>query len=519
MTCIYTRNKKNIKFELNEKALKRDCLGLKYPRLTIHTNLIHIKNIHELREMNRRNISIIAILLTLTGCSNNDKSAEWIESTPVSQWQTHHLIVKNRSGISDSAIMVFPDRQQQEIDGFGGCFNELGWEALGLPDAAAKEEILKSLFDTITGCRFNICRMPIGANDYAVDWYSYDETPDDFGMKNFSIERDRQRLIPYIKSAMKYNPELKMWASPWCPPSWMKTNNNYACRPDTVNDLDAKGAGEEMHTEFRMEDRYLAAYALYFSKFITAYFKEGIKIYAVHVQNEPNSCQNFPSCIWEPLALAGFIGKYLGPELQKDGIASEIWLGTIERPQIERVDAILMDPNAKKYIRGVGFQWAGKDAIPLVHKKYPEYRLMQTETECGDGSNDWNAAEHTFGLMKHYFNNGANAYMYWNMVLNESGKSQWGWKQNSMISINSNTGSVTYNPEYFLMKHFSHFIWPGSHKIESSDENCLAFRNHNSVVIEYFNSGKATRKKFVVGNLTLEAELAERSFNTFKINI
>ncbi len=435
------------------------------------------------------NASAIIITLALLSCSNN-KYAEWVRSTPESQWQADRIIIRPVHGRTGSAIEVFPDRQQQAIDGFGGCFNELGWEAMKQTDSISAEEIFKSLFDTISGCGFNICRMPIGANDYAVDWYSYDETPGDFDMKNFSLERDRMRLIPYIRHAQAYCPKLMIWASPWCPPSWMKTNNNYACRPDVVNDLDEKGAGEEMHTQFRMEEKYLSAYALYFSKFISAYHSEGIDIYAVHVQNEPNSCQNFPSCIWEPSALADFIGKYLGPELEKEGIRSQIWLGTIERPQIERVDEVFTDPLARKYIRGVGFQWAGKDAIPLVHAKYPGYKLMQTETECGDGSNDWKAAEHTFSLMKHYFNNGANAYMYWNMVLNESGKSQWGWKQNSMITVNSETGKVTMNPEYFLMKHFSRFIPAGSHKVESSDTDCLAFRDHDFVIIEYYNEGR-----------------------------
>lgn len=469
--------------------------------------------------MKRINAVVIAILLILLSCNSNKKYAEWVRSSPESQWQTGRISISHVTGRAGSAIRVFPNRQQQVIDGFGGCFNELGWEALNLTDPASRAEIFKSLFDTIAGCRFNICRMPVGANDYAVDWYSYDETPGDFDMKNFSIERDRKRLIPYIRCAQAYYPNLRIWASPWCPPSWMKTNNNYACRPDTVNDLDEKGAGEEMHTQFRMEEKYLAAYALYFSKFITGYHKEGIDIYAVHVQNEPNSCQNFPSCIWEPAALADFIGKYLGPELEKNMLQTEIWLGTIERPQIGRIDAVLTDTLAKKYIRGVGFQWAGKDAIPLVHTKYPGYKLMQTETECGDGSNDWKAAEHTFSLMKHYFNNGANAYMYWNMVLNESGKSQWGWKQNSMISVNSNTGKVTLNPEYFLMKHFSHFIIPGSYKIESPDTGCLAFRDHDSVIIEYYNPGGPARKTFIVGNLMFKAGLEGRSFNTFKIRI
>jgi glucosylceramidase len=464
------------------------------------------------------NSGIIAIGLTLLSCNSN-KSVEWVESSPISTWQTRELTAKNISGIPESGVIIFPDKKQQSIEGFGGCFNELGWEALSLLNRDAKEEIFKSLFDTTAGCRFNICRLPVGANDYAVDWYSCDESPGDFEMSHFSIERDRPRLIPYIKSAQNYNPDLKVWASPWCPPSWMKTNNHYACKPDTVNDLTEEGKGEEMHTQFRMEEKYLTAYALYFSKFINAYRREGIDIYALHVQNEPNSCQNFPSCIWEPKALGEFIGKYLGPEFEKDGIGTEVWLGTIERPQIERIDAILNDPEAKKYIMGVGFQWAGKDAIPLVSKKYPNLKLMQTETECGDGSNDWKAAEHTFGLIKHYFNNGANAYMYWNMVLNESGKSQWGWKQNSMISINSITREVTYNPEYYLMQHFSHFIHPGAYKIESSDENCLAFRNHDSIIIEYYNASETTMKKFRIGKLTFEAELPGKSFNTFNIKM
>jgi glucosylceramidase len=222
--------------------------------------------------------------------------------------------------------------------------------------------------------------------------------------------------------------------------------------------------------------------------------------------------------VWNPSGLATFIGGYLGPQFKKDNLETEIWLGTIERPQIERIDTILNDPEAKKYIKGVGFQWAGKDAIPLVHKKYPEYRLMQTETECGNGSNDWKAAEHTFDLMKHYFSNGANAYMYWNMVLNETGNSQWGWKQNSMITINSKTREVTYNPEFYLMKHFSYFIQPGAVKIETSDANCIAFENADSYIIVYYNSSAETTKEFVIGEVQFSAVLAEKSFNTFKID-
>jgi glucosylceramidase len=463
-----------------------------------------------------------------TACNKIGKSGEgaqnyqaihWISSSPDSLWQIKTVTMTGSDGYQASSIRVFPDSTLQKIDGFGGCFNELGWEALNGLSSAEREKIISSLFDTVSGCKFNLCRMPIGANDYAIDWYSHSSVKDDFSMKNFSIERDKKRLIPYINTAKSYNPDLKIWASPWCPPEWMKTNMHYACRPDKVNDLKESGKGEEMKNQFRMEEKYLSAYALYFSKFIQSYKNEGIDIYAVHVQNEPNSCQNFPSCVWKPSGLATFIGGYLGPQFAKDTLNTEIWLGTIERPQIERVDTILTDQEAKKYIKGIGFQWAGKDAIPLVHAKYPDYKLMQTETECGDGSNDWKAAEHTFELMKHYFKNGANAYMYWNMVLNETGKSQWGWKQNSMITIDSKTSEVNYNPEFYLMKHLSSFVKPGALVIKTSDENCIAFKNEDSIIMLYFNSGEKSEKEFVILDIKFKAALSGKSFNTFKIKI
>jgi len=276
-----------------------------------------------------------------------------------------------------------------------------------------------------------------------------------------------------------------------------------------------------MKTQFRMEPKVLAAYALYFEKFIQEYQKEGIEISAVHVQNELNSCQNFPSCIWRPEDMATFIGDYLGPKFQEDGIQAKIWLGTIERPQIERVDSIVQDPEAGKYIEGIGFQWAGKGAIPEIHRKYPEMKLMQTETECGNGSNDWAAAEHTFELMKHYFKNGANAYMYWNMILDETGKSQWGWKQNSMISIDKASGKVAYNPEFYLMKHLSYFVEPGSKYIPvNSDENCLAFMKGNQLVIFYYNATDAAKQTaFNVGETSISVNLKPKSFNTIMMKI
>ncbi len=457
-------------------------------------------------------------MVFVSGCTLH--KASWIESTDGTYWKKKCISLSHDTSIVADAV-IDANNRQQVIDGFGACFNELGWDALNTLDNKAREEVLKSLFDTVSGLNLRICRMPIGANDYARSWYSLDDSVGDFSMKHFSIARDQQTLIPYIKAAMKYNPGLKIWGSPWCPPAWMKTNGHYACRPDKVNDLRPEGEGMENKTQFRMEDPYLKAYALYFTKYVEAYRNEGIHVFAVNIQNEPNSCQNFPSCVWTAKDLNTFTGKYLGPAMKEKFPDMQIWYGTIERPSVEKIDTVLQDPESSKYVAGVAFQWAGKDAIAGVHSKYPSMKLMQSETECGDGSNDWKAAAYTYSLMQHYFDNGASIYSFWNPVLDKTGKSQWGWKQNSMITINSATKKVVYNPEFYLLKHFSSFIQPGARKLAVSGawKSLLAFGNpdHSIILVVYNSSANKQTPRFRIGNTTFSPSLAPESFNTFVI--
>lgn len=457
--------------------------------------------------------------LLLSACQQKMPEIGVTATTRDAAWETLPAISPNDATYDSPGVQIDPDRTLQEIDGFGASFNELGWEALQLVTPGERETIMVNLFDQDTGCAFNLCRVPIGANDYAVSWYSHNETPGDFEMDNFSIERDRKRLLPYIHKAMEHRPDLKVWGSPWSPPVWMKTNKHYACASlPEVNDLPANRQGEEMKNQFIMEEPFLSAYALYISKFVKVYRDEGINMYAVHVQNEPNSCQNFPSCIWRPEALATFIGDYLGPKFEEDQLDAEIWLGTIERAHPERVDTVLQDEKARSYITGVGFQWAGKGVIPHVNENYPDLELMQTETECGDGSNDWDAMEYTLNLMKHYFTNGANSYLYWNMILDHTGSSQWGWKQNSMITV-TEEHEVVYNPEFYLMKHFSHFIEPGARFLDQDNPNCLAFLNPDkSIIIVYYNNESNTiNQTFQAGDTSFEAELSGKALYTFQL--
>ncbi len=472
--------------------------------------------------MNRL-LLVFTELLTLSLLSLPAKveaQVEWISTTDSKPWFKNQIKLTR---LSDSKIdaTIIPEVKEQTINGFGACFNELGWTALSVLDEQGRETILKNLFDPKEGLKLNICRMPVGANDYARDYYSLNDSVNDFEMKYFSIARDKGLLIPYIKAAMKYKPDLKVWGSPWCPPYWMKTNNHYACRPGSNNGLTKEQTGKEGITQFRMQPEYLKAYALYFTKYIQAYWNEGINITGIHVQNEMNSCQNFPSCIWTATDLGIFIGKYLGPALKASIPDVEIWYGTYERPSVEKIDTIMQDPVASKFIAGISFQWAGKQAIPGVHSKYPYLKLMQSETECGNGSNDWKAAEYTFSLMKHYFENGVSVYSFWNSVLDETGKSMWGWKQNSMITVNSSTKEVVYNPEFFLLKHFSYYIQPGARKVKTEGDNSglLAFLNPDkSLILIVGNKEDVSREINIrIGKKRLSVKTEPHSFNTFKI--
>ncbi|MDR1644501.1 MAG: beta-glycosidase [Tannerellaceae bacterium] len=418
-------------------------------------------------------------------CKDAPSGAEFVVTTENSYWEAQPPLLPDDGELTPD-VVIDPADTRQTIEGFGTCFNELGWTSLGLLESEAREAILKELFSPGAGANFTLCRMPVAANDFALDWYSYNETEGDFEMQNFSIDNDRQTLIPFIRSAQQYNPDLRIWASPWSPPSWMKHNKHYASRSTAGqaldNGLSKDREGREGTDMFIREEAYLRAYALYFSKFIEAYRAEGIEIFAVMPQNEFNSAQIFPSCCWTADGLADFVGNYLGPAMQDAGV--EVMFGTMERPNEQLVDTILTHPTARQYIRGVGFQWAGKEALPGIHARYPDLRLYQTEQECGNGRNDWKGAEYSWNLMKHYLHNGVSGYLYWNTSLRQGGVSRWGWAQNSLVVV-ADDGTFAYTPEYFVIKHVSHYVLPGAKRLQTGGnfDNILAFVNPDGQIV------------------------------------
>ncbi len=445
---------------------------------------------------------------------NKDLEVAWRCTTKESEWQDNGAVNLSFASSGNADINIDTSRLRQEVKGFGGAFNEKGWAALSALEPERRDACLKALFDPAEGAKFNICRVPIGASDYAISRYTLNDTKDDYGMNDFSIDRDRENLIPYIKAAMKFNPDLAVWGSAWTPPPWMKTNGSYD--------------GGYMKDEANV----YKAYALYLALFVESYQAEGINLYAVAVQNEPGIDRNYPSCMWEPEQYRTFIKDYMGPLFEERGVNASIMLGTMEDGDFRRFPALLADPDVNKYVSIVGFQWGGIGSVAMTREYYPDKLIYQTETECGNfywkpgydpdrPPNDWAYGVYTWNKIKDYFDEGVNAYLLWNMVLDEEGKSidsQNPWPQNAAVTVDLSVKEAAYTPMFYAVKHFSYYVQPGARCIDTRDtQGALAFLNPDgSLVIELQNesSEQQTLTLDIDGGM-LTVSLPGTSWNTF----
>lgn len=405
---------------------------------------------------------------------------------------------------SAAADLAIDGSRHQTWEGWGGCFNELGHDALALLPAAERAAIMHGLFHPAGELRLGIGRLPMGANDYSRSWYSLDEEDGDFSLRSFSIARDRQRLIPYIQeAAATAGRPLTLFASPWSPPTWMK-------RPRAMN-----------HGTLCWDPPHLDCYARYFLRFVHAYRAAGLEISQVHVQNEPNSDQKFPSCLWTGARFRDFIRDHLGPVFAGAGESCEIWAGTIERESYhDWAGPILEDEACRAFVSGMGFQWAGKGMVRRVHEAWPGLRLWQTENECGDGANSWAHALHVFDLIHHYASSGVSAYCYWNMVLEPEGRSTWGWRQNALVTVDPATRQAVRNPEWHVMRHASAAADPGAVRLGLRghlNARALAFANPDgSTAVVVANPGAARRAVVELGSGRYAIDLPEQGYVTVR---
>lgn len=492
-----------------------------------------------MRNILQKTILSGSLTIALLAGSAHAQTYVWIISTEGNIWQQSKIKLQANAGQSP-LLKTDGSETGTVFKAWGTCFNELGWDALNMLPRTKQETILGQLFSPEGDLRFSMGRFSMNANDYARDWYSCDEIPGDFQLKHFNIDRDKTTLIPFIKAAQQYNPEMTFWMSPWSPPSWMKINHYYSVRSDrnqnqmsSLSDVALYEDSKEKNTKvfpqqlavndyFIQDPRYLQTYANYFCKFIDAYKQQGISVSMVMFQNESWSYTNYPGCAWTPEGIIRFNTEYLAPTLKKQHPEVKLYLGTINTNRLDLIDQILSDPRMPETIQGVGFQWEGGQILPPLRAKYPQYKYVQTESECGWGSFDWKAAEHTFSLMNHYLGNGCEEYTFWNAILCDDGASGWGWKQNALIQVDSKNETATYTPEYYAVKHYSHFIAPHSKilayqpaKEEKTPIMVVITPQKKQLVIAGNFNDDAKEVTVKLGNRYLNVVLQPHSLNTF----
>jgi len=314
---------------------------------------------------------------------------------------------------------------------------------------------------------------------------------------------------------------MTLFASPWSPPTWMKD-------PPVYN-----------WGKLIRSPENLRAYADYFVRFVKAYAAEGVAVRQVHVQNEPVANQKFPSCMWTGEELRSFIRDYLGPALKRECPQTELWLGTINAPGCDYdrlifdkwatedydyyANVILSDKDALQYITGVSYQWGGKIAIQRTFESWwPRVRLMQSENECGFGDNTWDYALYVWTMLKHYIGNGAESYLYWNLVLEPTGYSTWGDPQNAMATADPQTNDFTLNPDFYVMKSVAAIAQRGALRLETKGQwaaDALAFRNPDgSLALSVMNPFVEERiMTLKIGTEALRFALEPRSVNSILI--
>jgi len=376
------------------------------------------------------------------------------------------------------AIILDRSKTFQTIVGIGGALTDASAETFYKLPAERQQEILTGLFDRQKGNGFSLCRTNIHSCDFSSDGYTYAEVPGDSNLTHFTIAHDLKYRIPFIKAAMKVaGSDLKLFASPWSPPAWMKTNTS-------------------MLQGGKLRPEYYKAWASYFARFVAEYRKAGVPVWGLTVQNEPMAVQTWESCVFSATEERDFVKYYLGPALEQAGLSSlKLMIWDHNRGiMYQRAKVVYDDPAASKYVWGAGFHWyVGDhfDNVRMVHDAYPDKALVFTEgTEAAfsaDSVKEWRWGEVFGRSMIMDLNNWASGWVAWNVILDEhGGPNHLGNYCMAPIICNTKSGELTYMNSFYYLGHFSRFIRPGARRIVcSSNADVLlatAFLNENGTI-------------------------------------
>lgn len=486
---------------------------------------------------------LFALMITLvTGCSQQkelnievyETSEAGNQLTKLSEFAKADRVLK---------IHLKPEETYQKIIGFGGSFTEASAYLLNELSAENRRKILEAYFGE-SGARYSLTRTHINSSDFSLGNYSY-APEEDKSLSNFSIDEDRDDIIPMIKDAMAISKEgFKIISSPWTAPTWMKDNNDW------------KGG--------KLLPEYYDTWALYFSKYLTAYQQEGIDIWGITIENEPlGNDSNWDSMHYTPEEMNDFLVNHLSPRLEADS-QDVVVLGYDQNREDEMyhwVDAMYQDEKIASHYDGIAVHWYAstykifEDALQYAHQAAPDKYIIQTEAtvdaevpkwqddkwywarEATDWGWDW-APEDKKHLHPKYapvnryardmigtLNNWVNGWIDWNMVLDRQGGPNWAknWCVAPVI-VDPEADEVYFTPLYYTMSHFSRYIRPGANRIgfehKESELMVTAAQNpEGSITVIIFNpTSKKTAIELNLGNRTTEFSIDGKAIQTVVIS-
>lgn len=357
---------------------------------------------------------------------------------------------------NQNAVHIDPSRTFQTVLGFGAAFTDSACYTLNRLEPQVRQKLFNDLFSP-SAMALSVSRVCIGASDYAAKEYSFSEGLEpDPKLERFSIDHDRQYIIPILREARALNPEMWLLGSPWSPPAWMKFNKSML-------------GGS-------MRRKWLSVYARYFQRFLEEYAKAGVRINSVTPQNEVDTDQDgrMPACIWPQEYEIEFVRDHLGPVLADSVHSADIWILDHNYNLWGRVLGELEDPGVRKYAKGVA--WHGyvgsPEAMSRVHAEYPAVDHFWTEGgpdfETPGYEIEWTKWSHQF---THILRNRSRSIIAWNYALDENGNPNIGpFKCAGLVTIHSKSRDITYSGQYWAMRHFSQHIKRGARIIQSTGE-------------------------------------------------
>ncbi|WP_412561698.1 glycoside hydrolase family 30 protein [Winogradskyella sp. MIT101101] len=459
---------------------------------------------------------VVILMFAVMSCNSEKNDNLRVEIYETSASGNKLTRITEYSEVDSAAVIkILPEQKFQTITGFGGSFTESSAYLLNKLSKKNRDTILQAYFSE-DGANYSLTRTHIASCDFSLNNYTYAPVPDDMELKNFSIEEDREDLIPMIKDAMAISKDgFGIIASPWTAPPWMKDNKEYV--------------GGKLLPE------YYNVFALYFSKYLDAYKAEGIDIWGLTPVNEPHgNGNNWESMHFSPQEETDFVQNHLGPKLEADGKGEVNILGYDQNRDglKEWVDVMFKDEASSKYFDGTAIHWYESTydvfpkALQYAHNKAPNKYLIETEgcidsevpawkddswywkKEATDWGYDWREDEKKYLHPKYApvnryardiigcLNNWVDGWVDWNMVLNRQGGPNWfeNWCAAPVI-VDEEADEVYFTPLYYTMAHFSKYIRPGAEVIgvDNSAETLQVTAAKNpdgSIAVVVFNEGK-----------------------------